>query len=609
MPDPRPGFPPLLPPTDASPQGPSGPIRQPRGLYVLFMTEMWERFSFYGMKALLVVYLITITSVLSLKPGVHTSEVAFADKTNGVTQSRVHHFAVDQPEFAAPPRDAGPAGTLVVSPAQDAVVAVAADAKGEDAGMRTAYTLTNPTDVAIDYSVTPVRKGDEPLLVTVADGTSPVTGTLAPGASVTLEVAANTGEGGLDWSKERAGDLMSWYTSLIYLTPLIGGYLADRLLGTHRCLLIGGVVIAAGHFTLMAETLPTLYAGLALIVLGTGFFKSNISTMVGQLYAPGDGRRDSGFTIFYMGINLGAFLAPLVCAWLRIRYGWAWGFGAAGFGMVAGIVQYLIGRPRHLAGLGLPPAASRAADPALAAASAAPLTFEEKQRIAVIFIVAFFVIFFWAAFEQASGSMAFFAQERTNRALPSWLNWLVGAPSGVAAIYPAEWFQSLNPLMILILAPVFATLWVRLARTRANPSTPAKMAFGLITLGISFVFMVLGAMASQGGIKVTPLYLFMAFLLATCGELCLSPVGLSLVTKLAPLKFASLLMGTWFLANFFANFIAARLSGQVDRIAEAGFILPGQAGFFLIFVIAPIAAGIVLLVLVPMLRRMMHGRG
>ncbi len=245
-------------------------------------------------------------------------------------------------------------------------------------------------------------------------------------------------------------------------------------------------------------------------------------------------------------------------------------------------------------------------DPSRTARAPPPLTSQEWSRIAVICIMAFFVIFFWAAFEQAAGSMAFFGEERTDRHLPSFLSFAADEHGE----FPAEWFQSVNPLMILLLAPVFASLWVRLATRGQEPSSPAKMAIGLISLGLGFLFMVFGAQINANtGLKVSPFWLFGAFLVHTCAELCLSPVGLSMVSKLAPLKFASLLMGTWFLANFIANFIAGKMAGLSDRIAESGFILPGHAGFFLIFVIAPCTAGVVLFMLVPLLKRMMHGRG
>ncbi len=483
-------------------------------------------------------------------------------------------------------------------------------------------------------------------------------------ALLVLYLIKSSGEGGLEWSKEHAGTLMGWYAGLVYLTPVIGGYLADRYLGTHRSLIAGGLIIASGHFTLMLDTIPTLFIGLSLVIIGTGLFKGNVSTMVGQMYVQGDPRRDAGFTIYYMGINLGAFLAPLVCGFLRTRFGWSWGFGAAGVGMVLGLVQYLIGRPRTLAGIGDPPLERASLRPvvvglivlaaagalatalyahdrfaslgsayasfrsntavfaivslALAAAVTAGIVLfvfaqdpEDRGPVAVIFIMAFFVIFFWSAFEQAGTSMAFFAEERTDRTMPGWLAAL-GMKGELAADgarrIPAETFQSINPLFILVLAPIFASIWVRLAAVRREPSTPFKMGLGLILLGLGFLFMVGAASISDRGALAAPSWLVAALFVHTCGELCLSPVGLSLVTKLAPVRFASLLMGVWFVANFVANLSAGLTAGKVESIAEKGFILPGWAGFYLLFVIAPVAAGTIVLLLVPLLRKMMGGR-
>ena len=424
-----------------------------------------------------------------------------------------------------------------------------------------------------------------------------------------LYVTTLVASGGLGWTKEQGGDLMAWYAGLVYLTPILGGYIADRYLGTHWAMVLGGLIIAAGHFTLAFENLPAFYSGLALIIAGTGLFKSNVSTMVGQLYPQGDPRRDAGFTIFYMGINVGAFLGPLVCGQLRTSFGWSWGFAAAGVGMVLGLIAYFIGRPSLLRGIGDRPKASDRA----AAGDNKPLTREEWQRIAVIFIMAFFVIFFWVAFEQASTSMSLFAENNTDRTTPG-----IAASLGYKAeTYPQDFFQSVNPFFIIALAPVFAWIWVRLARRGWEPSTPVKFGLGLIFLGLGFVFMVLGAQASETGagvVRVSAFYLLATYFMATLGELCLSPVGLSMVTKLAPVKFGAMLMGVWFLANFAANWLAGKIGGRVDRIAENSLsigstTLTGQALFFSVFVAAPILAGLVLLALSPVIKKMMHGRG
>ncbi|QOI99756.1 MAG: MFS transporter [Phycisphaeraceae bacterium] len=675
----------FLPPTmTALGTDPSAPVRlkHPSGLRVLFLTEMWERFSYYGMKALLTLFLVTVIAVGSLKDGSYTNVLEIAEEraepgTAGVdgkpapgpkfdvVQSRVYHVVVGSgsapadapapapaPVVRTPGKGGGPeASTPAVGDAAPALVLRRAHRVQDPArpndpkaliwapieggspdsttltpdaatpgtfnNQESAWIVSNPTDKPIRIKAQFRRDGkDAQTYFTVNDSPTLVTGEVKPDSELkpgerpfVLRVQTNRGQSGMNWTKERAGSLMAWYTGLVYLTPIIGGVLADRFLGTHRCLLIGGAVIAAGHFVLMGENETTLYLGLALVIIGTGFFKSNVSTMVGQLYKDGDGRRDAGFTIFYMGINLGAFIGPLICGWLRVNHSWSLAFGAAGFGMVLGLIQYVIGRPKHLAGIGLPPSAHASVGQKLLEDK--PLTREDKQRIGVIFIMAFFVIFFWAAFEQAAGSMVYFGNERTDRTLPSWLSFLVAEPApGEPPMWPAEWLNSVNPLMILVLAPIFASVWVRLATRGKEPSTPAKFAIGLITLGIGFLFMVFGSFAGEGGVKVSPVWIMGAFFLHTCAELCLSPVGLSMVTKLAPVKLASMLMGVWFVSNFFANFIAAKLTGAVDKIAETGFLgIPGYAGFFSIFVIAPCAAGFVLIFLVPTLKRMMHGKG
>lgn len=390
----------------------------------------------------------------------------------------------------------------------------------------------------------------------------------------------------LRWDDASASRLYGNYTALVYLTPIAGGWLADRFIGTRRSLVLGGAIIAAGHFALAFPGMVMFYLGLAGIIIGTGFFKPNVSTLVGQLYGENDPRRDSGFTIFYMGINLGAFLAPLVCGWLAQEYGWHVGFAAAGVGMVLGLLIYLWGVNRYLPGIGLAP---NRAEQKAAAAARGPLTREERQRVAVIFIVAFFVVFFWAAFEQAGASMNLFADRHTDTNL-----WGFN--------FPAAWFQSVNPFIILLFAPFFAVLWTGLGRAGREPPTPAKMAIGLLLLAAGFGVMVIGAARADAGMQVSPMWLIGAYTLHTFGELCLSPVGLSLVTKLAPVQFASLLMGVWFLANFAANWLAGQLSalmGNFDSLQE----------FFSIFLIGPAVAGLILLAISPILKRMMHGRG
>ena len=466
---------------------------QPRGLWVLFIAEMWERFSYYGMRALLVLYLIEST-------------------------------------------------------------------------------------------------GDE----------------LADGA-----LKANPGFG---WSEESAYLLYGLYTWAVYLTPIVGGWLADRFLGTHRSMILGGWIIAAGHILLAgteffgitagaAVTLQTdpgalvcFIAGLLLIVLGTGFFKPCASVMVGQLYTPNDVRRDGGFTIFYMGINVGALLAPLVAGTLGETVGWHWGFGSAAVGMILGITAYQTFRSRYLDGIGLPPNVVQTMDET----SRSRLGRVEWQRIGVIVTLAFIGnIAFWTAFEQAGSSMNVFAAQSTDRTVWGLLD----------AAFPATWYQAVNPATVIVFAPVFAWLWVFLGRRGANPSTPMKFAFGLWLLGLAFLAMVFGAFEARGGGLAGPHWLLITFVVYTWGELCLSPVGLSMVTKLAPARLQSMLMGVWFFSLSLSNLLAglvARYSVRLES-GEATFLIDGLAGFYLLLVVAPVLTGGVVWLISPTLRRWMHG--
>jgi POT family proton-dependent oligopeptide transporter len=403
--------------------------------------------------------------------------------------------------------------------------------------------------------------------------------------------------GGFGWSKEQASHLYGWYQGLVYLTPLLGGYLADRLLGTHRSIIIGAIIIASGHFCLAVPAKWTFFLGLALIILGTGFFKSNISTMVGQLYSEGDRRRDAAFTIFYMGINLGASMGQIVCPKLADTYNWHVGFSAAGFGMVLGLVVYLIFKRRFLGTIGDVPASRASRKKRKAGAPKQPLTTLEKKGVAAIAILAFFNIFFWVAFEQAGSSMTFFAEEHTRRMFLG-LNFL------------APYFQSVNSISILILAPVFAWMWTRLETRGRAPSTPVRFALGLFLLGSGFVVLVIGAQVSDSGVRVSPLWLIATYVLHTCGELCLSPVGLSMVTKLAPARFASLAMGAWFFSFSISDWLAGRLAGMGEKIerGQVFHLLGGQADFFLMFVVSTFVAGTALLTLSPLVKRLMAGR-
>jgi POT family proton-dependent oligopeptide transporter len=409
---------------------------------------------------------------------------------------------------------------------------------------------------------------------------------------------------GFGWSEEYANKLYGAYTGLVYLTPIFGGWLADNYLGTHRALLIGGAIIAAGHFCLAAPFHGTFFLGLALIIIGTGFFKSNVSTMVGQLYEAGDERRDRGYTIFYMGINLGAFFGPIVCGRLRHGVGWHAGFAAAGVGMVLGLVMYVVMKKRFLGTIGDVPAAKLApregrqptSGGAVSEGAKRPrLNDDERGRLIALLIILVFVFFFWVSFEQAGSSMNVFAAKSTD----------LGA--FLFRLTPED-FQSVNPLCILIFAPIMARLWTGLAARDREPSAPAKMGIGMILAAVGFVFMVLAALGAKTHL-VSPMWLIAAYLFHTLGELCLSPIGLSLVSKLAPTRYSSLFMGLWFFNNFASDFVAGLLASQAGRMERGEYfqLLGGRADFFLIFVIAPSLAGGVLLVLVPRLKKLMHG--
>jgi len=409
---------------------------------------------------------------------------------------------------------------------------------------------------------------------------------------LSLVAATDAANPGLGWDRVSALKMYAWFTGLVYLTPLLGGWLADQFLGQRKSVIIGGVLMAAGQFCLAGAFAghagPLFYVGLGLIIVGNGFFKPNISTMVGDLYDQNDARRDGAFTIFYMGINLGAFLAPLVCSTLgeSSQYGWSYGYAAAGVGMILSVIIQLMFAQKYLGDLGVRPAASRALEES--GGKNVPLTAIEVDRLKVIFMLFIFVVLFWASFEQAGGLLNLYASEKSDR--------IVGAFE-----VPAGWFQSLNPLFIVMLAPLFSMFWVWLGKTGRNPPTPVKMVAGLILTGLGFLAMV-GAVFDQTGSadgKSSMWWLVLAYLLHTMGELCISPVGLSMVTKLAPLKLASLMMGVWFLINFVAN----TLAGYVGAYAET----LGEMNIFAGIAIANVVFAVLLWFLSGTLVRWMHG--
>ncbi len=436
--------------------------------------------------------------------------------------------------------------------------------------------------------------------------------------------------GGMSLDDEKATAIYGLYTAFVYLACLPGGWIADRLLGARKAVWVGGLVIAAGHFTLAIPNQTAFFTGLLLVVLGTGLLKPNVSAMVGQLYPEGGARRDAGFTLFYMGINMGAFLGPLVCSYLGENVNWHMGFAAAGFGMVFGVIQFwltghrlgdagLISRRSgdandsgsrmdrawfpvigFVAALGLFIVLIVSGVLQVNALSLAQYTTYVIVGLAVVFFVYLFVFgklnsaefkqtlvivvlfiasaVFWSGFEQAGSSLNLFAERYTDRL-------------AFGFEIPAGWFQSLGPLFIVALAPVFASLWVRLAKRQLDPSMPAKFALGLLLLGLGFLVMVGAAKFVVAGQKAAPYWLVLTYLIHTMGELCMSPVGLSSVTKLAPKRFMGQMMGIWFLATSLGNLIAGLMAGRFDPEA-----LNEMPDIFLQIVLTTVGASAILFV-------------
>lgn len=416
-------------------------------------------------------------------------------------------------------------------------------------------------------------------------------------------------EGGLAIDAKEASLIYGFFTGFVYFTPLIGGWLADKYIGQRKAITIGGLTMMCGQLMLFAfNTHLGLYCGLLLLILGNGFFKPNISTLVGGLYKDGDPKRDSAFSIFYMGINLGAFFAPLVIGLLAddifavkdaagniLAHGYRYGFLAAAIGMFLGQILFNALSNKYLGDLGVKPTGGKEAlAEAKAAGADQKLTKEEKERISVIFILFLFAIFFWAGFEQAGSSLTLYTEKFIDRTLM--------LPFIGEFTIPTPWFQSVNPLFIVCLAPLFAIFWGTKLGQRIP--TPIKMGSGMIILGVGFFFM-LGAVSERGGdiqdvtIKASLWWLVMTYLIHTIGELCLSPVGLSVVTKLSPPKLASLLMAVWMLSSFFANILGGFLASYVEAL--------GAGRIFLYIAIFVIICGLILISLSKVISRMMHG--
>lgn len=371
---------------------------------------------------------------------------------------------------------------------------------------------------------------------------------------------------GLGWSTGEALALYGWYTMLVYVASIPGGWIADKFLGQKKSVLVGGILLVAGHSILAIEQMWAWYSGLGLIIAGVGMLKPNISTMVGGLYKQGDIRRDKGFTIFYIGINLGAFLSSLIVGYVGEVHGWHYGFGLAGIGMALGLLQYLLGQ-KYLAGVGNFLGASEKIEDKEAMNK--PLTKIEKDRIVVLLISFLLVIVFWGAFEQAGGLMNIYAKEKTDRMLMGWE-------------VPASWFQSLNAMFIIFLGTIVAWYWASRKLKGKVSSSLFKMIIGLIIMGTGFFFMTAAAMEFNTNGSSAMYWLVLAYLFHTIGELCISPVALSFITKLAPVKYGALMMGVYFAMTGFGNKLAGLLGESAENLGEYT-IFTGIAIFCVIF--------------------------
>jgi len=474
-------------------------------------------------------------------------------------------------------------------------------------------------------------------------------------ALLVLYLTATFANGGFEMAELDAFTIYGIFTGLVYVTPILGGVLADKILGQRKTIYIGGLTMAIGQFLLAASAMidgadpafrqTIFYAGLGILILGNGFFKPNISTMVGELYDNNDPRKDGGFTIFYMGINLGAFISPLVAGKLGEQIAWEYGFMAAGVGMVIGTFWFFV-RSHTLGPIGMPPKvkservrlilqdwigivvyvgaivalvfgiilgwSSISGDAQnwlvriLAIGGSAYLLLSifrgttgktEWSRVAVILVLAVFNIFFWSGFEQAGTTLNIFARDNTQRMIGSWE-------------IPATWFQSVNAIFIVLFAPLFSILWAQLDRKKLNPNTPMKFAWGMAMLSLGFVVMAIAYTKSTAGsgdgsvLLVSPLWLVMVFMLHTFGELCLSPIGLSMVTKLSPPKLVSTMMGVWMGSFAAGNFVASQMKAISLKLEAA---IGQEVQVFWLIAIQSAVIALILVALSPWLKKMMKG--
>jgi len=446
----------------------------PRGLFFLFFTEMWERFSYYGMRSLLVLYMV---DHLFLRPDVGQKVLGFAAIKGGL-----------ESVF----------GPLAVQPLSSQI-----------------YGL---------------------------------------------------------------------YTAFVYLTPFFGGMLADRVIGQRRTVILGAILMAIGHFLMASENL--FFVALMFLILGNGAFKPNISTQVGLLYPQGDPRRDGAFTIFYMGINLGAFFSPLVCGTLGQRVGWHWGFAAAGVGMIAGLIIYLIGQ-KHLS----PDQLTQRRRAAEEKPVKEKLTRDELLRIGALIVICALNIVFWGVYEQQGNTLQLFADRNT-----AW-------PVLGSFHIPTTWYQAFNPAMIFILAPLLSMFWAWQAKRGNEPSSVTKMGMGCLMLGLAFIILIVASRGMTDATRLNLMWLTSTTLIFTIGELYLSPIGLSFVTKIAPARMVSMLMGVWFLANFFGNYLNGYLGTFYEKMS--------REQYFLMLLVLGVSAGVAMLILSRPLDKIVlkHDRG